>query len=465
VKTALLCALSGVLVALSFPGFPLPQLAWIALIPYLVCLYRSENFRQSLLCGFVFGSVYFGGAFFWLSSTSKWAGPAGYLAWIGLSLYQSIFIVLFSYFAWLLIRAFNRQLHPLVLPLLWAFFEWLRQAGEFGSPGGYLGSTQYLNTVFIQTAQFSGVWGVSALIVAVNTAAALLLLEKGNLFKKLLSNLPSVCFVLGLLAASYSYGIDSINKYGGVRSIGGTSIAVIQPAIAQEQKLDSFKLYWMIDELELLTQKTLSYRPKIVIWPETAVMTYLIDDKAAFAKVRDICVKGGFFLVTGAFYRESGRIYNSIFVVSPQGKIVSRYDKHHLMPFGEYLPFKKVLYPLLKHTGYFEQDQSPGQGTVHITAAGRKFGAMICFESLFEGMGRQRSGGSDALLTITNDAWFGRTHAAEQHISAGVFRAVENRKYFIQAANTGISALIDPCGRFVKRMELDISGPMVFTLP
>ena len=461
----LLCLISGLLVTLSFPGFPFPYLVWIGLVGYFAALYRAKNYKESIFCGFVFGLTYFGGVFYWLTSTSRWVGFVGYLAWAGLALYQSIFIILFSYFAWLIIRSFNKQTHIILLPALWVFFEWLRQAGEFGSPGGYLGNTQYLNTLLIQIADFSGIWGVSYLIVSVNLVIVLLLIQKGNFLKKIILLAGPLALVCVLLVASYSYGIDSLRKQRDPAPNKRISIALVQPSVSQEVKLDPRNLYSTLDRLIFLTRSSFPNKPKIVIWPETAVMTYLEDDKAALSKIKQISKDGNIFLICGAFYRKKGQIYNSVFSISPAGRTVSRYDKHHLMPFGEYLPFKTVFYPFLKGTGYFEQDQSAGVGSVVIKAAGQRIGAMICFESLFERLGIERAKDTDLLLTLSNDAWFGKSFAAEQHISAGVFRAIENRKYFIQVANTGISAVIDPYGRFVRKSRLNREEVIMFNLP
>ncbi|MEK7376237.1 MAG: apolipoprotein N-acyltransferase [Candidatus Margulisiibacteriota bacterium] len=460
----LLCFLSGLLATLSFPGFSLSYLVWISLVFYFAALYGAKTYKESILYGFVFGAAYFGGVFYWLTSTSRWVGIAGYLAWAGLALYQSIFIILFSYFAWLIIKYSHKQIHTAALPSLWIFFEWLRQAGEFGSPGGYLGNTQYLNTALIQIADFSGVWGVSYLIVSVNLIIALLLLQRGNILKRIVSLAAPLSLVCVLLAASYSYGIVSLKKERGSAFINKTTIAIVQPSVPQEVKLDPRNLYPTLDRLLSLTKSSFPNKPEIVIWPETAVMTYLEDDKAALLKVKRMCEEGKVFLICGAFYRKDGKIYNSVFSISPTGETVSRYDKHHLMPFGEYLPFKAVFYPFLKSTGFFDQDQSQGTGSAMINAAGRSIGTMICFESLFEELGKERAKNADLLLTLTNDAWFGKSLAAEQHISAGVFRAIENRKYFIQSANTGITAVIDPRGRFIKKSRLNREEVIIFDL-
>jgi apolipoprotein N-acyltransferase len=171
------------------------------------------------------------------------------------------------------------------------------------------------------------------------------------------------------------------------------------------------------------------------------------------------------WLVFGTPYYDGSRGYNSIAVLSPSGEITSRYDKQRLVPFGEYLPFRWVLYPFLKTTGFFDGDFSAAPKVSPIVINGVPVGAAVCFESTFTGTMRERAKGTKFLLTVTNDGWFGDSAAASQHLDAGVFRAIENRQYFIQAANTGISALIDPNGRVLKRSQLNKREILTFEVP
>lgn len=444
----ILALCSGILAMLAFPKFDLYFTAWFALVPLFICLEQEEDWKKALAAGFVFGLVFASGAYFWLTSLSKWAGPAGWAAWAAFSLYQSLYCVLFAGIAFFFMKNLPRYAGVFAVPAAWISVEWIRSLGEFGAPGGLLGYTQYLNIPLIQIARFSGVYGVSFLIVMVNYGLAGVFLKDAKQRDKLFPVLAGIV----LLSAAYYYGNTRINEG---RFIKGALIrvAVVQPNIEQEAKLVPGNAASLIRSLSALTA-SVQGTPELIIWPETAVMGYLEFDKALLGTVSKEASRAGAALITGAFHSEKGRYYNSMFALLPGGMIAGRYDKQHLMPFGEYLPFRELTYALLKSTGYFENDQSPGTDAKLLPAGKYRIGCMICFESLFPDLVRKRSKGADFLLTITNDAWFGSSAGAYQHIMAGPFRAVENRKYFIQAANSGISAIIDPYGRFIASTGL-----------
>ena len=145
---------------------------------------------------------------------------------------------------------------------------------------------------------------------------------------------------------------------------------------------------------------------------------------------------------------------NSAFLLSPQGSIVGRYDKVHLVPYGEYVPLRKM-FPFISKLVVGVGDFRSGEGYNPLTMDGHKLGVLICYEGIFPEASRAyKRMGADLLVNITNDAWFGRTSAPYQHLSMTVFRAVENRLYIARSANTGISAIIDPTGRIVAQTEL-----------
>ncbi|MCX5748826.1 MAG: apolipoprotein N-acyltransferase [Candidatus Saganbacteria bacterium] len=464
-KNILLSVISGLLLTLCFPKFGISILVWIALVPFFVSIYSSKNIKQALFYAFIFGMCYFGGVLFWVSLISRWVGGFGYVAWVLLSIYQTFYIMLFAYAAFLSMNSFHKSTNMLLIPFLWAAVEWLRCFGEFAVPGALLGLTQYRNLPIIQIANVFGVFGVSFIIVIVNYVIFLAVISEGSFIERFIKLWPKIAFVSVLVVAVYAKGIDVLNETNYDPFEREIKIAVIQPDIGQEEKLNPRNTYDMLNLLDFMSRSSFMEAPDIIIWPETAVMTFIEKDAAALSKLKDITKKGRCYLVTGGFYSKDGKIFNSVFSLSPDGKIISRYDKEHLVPFGEYLPFKWMIYPFLRSTGYFETDQYGGKDPGPLSIGSLKAGCMVCFESLFDGLGRQRSKGTHFLLTVTNDAWFGQSAAAEQHIMAAPFRAIENRKYLVQAANTGISAFVDPCGRFIKRSELEERRVLILNLP
>jgi apolipoprotein N-acyltransferase len=237
----------------------------------------------------------------------------------------------------------------------------MRAGGQFGVPGSDLGYTQYLNLPIIQIARYAGVHGVSFLLVLCNVLIAAIVGGKGKMFRRIVDLRNYIAVVGVIIIGVYVWGIDVVNNGAKNSAKKSIKIAVIQPDIGQKEKLDPKKVYSMIDTLAYLSGKTSKDKPDIIIWPETAVMAYLESDPEAQKKVFQVVRASGSYLLTGAFFSKNGKLFNSLYSISPDGKIVSRYDKGHLMPFGEYLPFKHLLYPFLKNTGYFEYDESPGE--------------------------------------------------------------------------------------------------------
>jgi len=456
----ILSVVSGVLTALAFPKSDLGFLAWLGLVPFFIAIFNAKRYNSAALYGFVFGFVYFFGVFLWVLSLSRWVGPWAYAGLIFLSLYQSLFMVLFSLAALYLIKNFDKRASVLLVPLLWAFFEYLRCIGPFASAGALMGYTQHDNLPMIQIARWVKVYGVSFVVVMMNMVIANFIMTRGK-FK---DNWSNVAFAGAVVCISLIYGGFELSRADRPFAGKAVKVSVIQPSLDQAFKMNPVNSFLMLDLMCKMSVSARSESPDIIIWPETAVMNFPERVPGVMSRLSDTARSTGAYLITGAFSYEKGNLYNSVFCVSPDGRITSRYDKEHLMPFGEYLPFRVLLYPMLRDTGYFDQDQSPNHCPVSLQAGNCRIGTMICFESLFSDIAAERAKNADFLLTVTNDAWFGNSSAAQQHIIAGSFRAIENRKYFIQAANNGISALIDPWGRVVAKTGLWDRGALDFVI-
>jgi apolipoprotein N-acyltransferase len=191
---------------------------------------------------------------------------------------------------------------------------------------------------------------------------------------------------------------------------------------------------------------------KLIVWPEAAVTGSLGGDQYTQSRVRDLAEDADALLLVGGRDEDGqGRVYNSAFLIGPKEGILSRYAKVHLVPFGEYVLWRRQL-PFLRYYRVTEYDLSPGKGYNLLRGGGLKVGTAICFESIFPDiLRRMTASGAEVLCVITNDSWFGKTAAAEQHMSMSVFRAVENRRYLLRAASTGVSCIINPRGRILVR--------------
>jgi apolipoprotein N-acyltransferase len=449
--------LSGILLALCFPKFNLWPLAFMALVPLFIEIYRKKTPREAAVMGFVFGLVFFGINLFWINTLIEFGGPFVPLGWLLLVLGESLYVALACY----LIKKsslFIVNCSLLIVPVFWVLFEWLRSLGPFGITAGTIGYSQANFLPIAQLASFSTVYGVSFLIVLTNAVLARFFITR--------KNYPELLLVLILFLSAFFWGQAIIpnNRFTG--SPDTLTISLVQGAIPQNRKLDyrynaeNFKVH--LD----LTQKALKEKPDIIIWPETVVFTYLLTDPPYRRQAEELARKAKAYLLIGTpFIDASDKIYNSIVAFSPSGEVVSRYDKQRLVAFGEYLPFRPLLYPILKLTNMYQEDFDPNPHASSLLLGKIKIGAAVCFESTFVDLLKKQAPGAAFLLTVTNDAWFKTSSAADQHFSDGVFRAIENRKYFIQAANTGISGVIDPFGRIVQRTKINERGYLTFKIP
>jgi apolipoprotein N-acyltransferase len=195
-------------------------------------------------------------------------------------------------------------------------------------------------------------------------------------------------------------------------------------------------------------------KPDLIIWPETATPFFFQDAKKYQPLILDIPKKIHTFLLFGtpSYTIHQGKVnhHNSAYLVSPSGELIGKYDKIHLVPFGEYVPMQDLLF-FIGSLGEGIGDFKPGKEIFNFALPQGKFGVLICFEIIFPDLCRKFvKRGANFLVTITNDAWFGRTSAPYQHFSMAAFRAVENRVFVARAANTGITGFIDPTGKILK---------------
>jgi len=247
-----------------------------------------------------------------------------------------------------------------------------------------------------------------------------------------------------------SYRINAFKELG-----KPIDLAVIQANISQDVKLDYNYAQQIMDAHEIMSRKALSSRPDIIIWPETAVTTYLFESRTMLNKIGRLAAEGNNFYLIGTPYRDKGKIYNSVVALSKRGALIGRYDKQRIIPFGEYLPMRPFFYRLLGDNPLFAEDynSNPRPGLIDLGIA--KVGAVICFESTLPYIVRDKvKRGAQFILVATNDAWFFDSSAPYQHIQAAQVRAVESGMYVVQAANTGVSAIIDPLGRIVKSSKV-----------
>ncbi|WP_457553632.1 apolipoprotein N-acyltransferase [Desulfobacula sp.] len=461
---------SGFALTLSFPDANLSYLAFFAMVPWLMSM-RSMTKKESFYSGFIAGLSHFLTLIYWIVPTiHEYGGLHLSLAvytLILLCLYLSLYPAIFAFLLKLMDE--DTWMAPLFAACLWTGLEYIRTYAFTGLPWGALGYSQYANIELIQVADFSGVYGVSFLIVLINFLLAVMgsCFNKGLQKKQIIPIIYTTILVTGV-AFYGSHQINILNSQ--IESAQKIRVRVVQGNIKQDLKWsEEFKSrtlekYILLSQGEFIKNGS-KEKPDLVIWPETALPFYYGFDKKLSNQV-DQCVrdlKTNFLIGSPAFITDGNQIkfYNRAYMLNRFSIVTGTYDKHHLVPFGEYVPFGDYLTFLGKLTaqaGDFsigDKKAIPLQFNDHNLKVTHKTGVLICFEILFPSIAsRFVNNGADILTTITNDAWFGNTSAALQHFSIAVFRAVENRRTVARAANTGISGFIDPLGRILETTAL-----------
>ncbi|HJV34379.1 apolipoprotein N-acyltransferase [Geomonas sp.] len=442
----LLAALSGALLALSFPRPGLSIVAWFALLPLLQAVIGASA-RTAFKVAFTGGVVAYAAILYWLNIVLI---SYGKLHW---TVSASLYLVLAAYLALypavvvsLVRRAEMRGISSLCsFPVLWVAGELVRSYLLTGFPWANLGYTQYRTLPLIQISDLTGVYGVSFLIAFANVV-----FHKGWVWfrdKDARYPLAGVLILLALLVLSLGYGFSALNRPDSGKL---QRVLLVQGNIAQDVKWNPAYQEATVRTYERLTRQGCQSPDTLVVWPESALPFYLQGEPRYAARVTSLATELKSCLVTGspALEREGAltRYLNSAFLISPTGGVLGRSDKLHLVPFGEYVPLA-ALFPFVNKLVAGIGDFSPGKEAVPLPMPGGRIGVLICFEAIFPEVARsyvERGGG--LLVNITNDAWFGNSSAPYQHLSMTVFRAVENRVPLVRAANTGISAVIDSKG-------------------
>jgi len=453
-NTVFLAVLSGMFLFLSFPKYGSGLLAWIAFIPLFFALKKAATFTQGLLLGFITGIVSYTGIIYWIAFVIINYGYlplyTGIVVMLLLACYLSIYIALFAgcivYF---------REGIPLYLtaPVLWVCFEYGKSFLLTGFPWENLGYSQYLNTYLLQFADIAGVFGLSFLIVLIN-ATVFEVINKRSKKEYIIA-----CVVFLILAGAYAYGIcrlDQVNK--SVRNSPGMEVSLIQGNIDQSIKWDENYKRETLNKYEQLSLNSLPGNGSLIVWPETAAPFFFQDINSLHNQIINLSRKTNSWLLFGSVSssqtKNTNDYFNSAYLLSPSGEVKGRYDKVHLVPYGEYVPYRDI-FPFVKKLTAGIGDLGRGAGFNPLSLDNKKIGILICYESILPFAARMyKNNSADLLVNITNDAWFGKTSAPFQHFSMAVFRSVETRLYLVRAANTGISGIIDPGGHIVAETKI-----------
>lgn len=458
--------LSAGLLTLAMPKFGFAPLSLIGLIPLAVAL-RGVTARQGLIIGFIFGLAVNLGLLYWIAGVVEHYGGlpfwlAGIIQLLLLAI-LGIYPALWSAGYAALVRTGRSGI--LAGALGWAGLEWVRGWLFSGFPWMDLGYGLSPWPWAIQIADLGGVGLAGLVVVLTNLGLAEFFGPRGS---------ARPIRALLLLAVTWALVLG----YGGWR-IGELSpvlekaekirVRVVQGNIDQSRKWDRAFLEKTLETYGRFSRVEDGAGPKLIIWPETAVPYYFHEGRPEDRQLLNLARETGSHLLFGApAVDRTGTemsYLNRAWLVTPEGAVGGHLDKAHLVPYGEYVPFKSYLPFLGKIVAQVGDYTAGPEGQVLATAFGR-VGALICYESIFPELAEaQTLNGAGLLVNMTNDAWFGRTSAPYQHLVMLRWRAIENRRSIGRAAQTGISALIDPLGRLTAELDLGRAGQLTGDLP
>ena len=439
-KGIALAALSGLLLTLAFPKWNLGWLAWIALVPWLGSLRQSRDYKEAFLYGFIAGFIFFFLSISWLRHVTIF----GWLFVVTmLAFYWGVFgLVFFG------CGGAPSWVPTMTLSAAWVALEFIRsEIPVWGSGWNLLGTSQASNLWLAQLASLGGVYSLSFLVFLGNLIMDKILRE--GIRKSLETSLP---FFLLILAAHF-FGWSRIQTYNPSPAL---RVSVLQGNIAQILKWETAYKEEILKVYLNLTELASYDSPELIVWPEAAYPGFFNREVLA-DRVKMLARQIQIPLLVGSPHQEDHAFYNSAYLLDRSGEIADRYDKIHLVPFGEYVPWHPIfgfLEPYAYTLGV--SDFSPGKRFTVFNLGKRKprFSVLICFEDVFPDLARKMvNAGADFLTVITNDAWFGYSSAPYQHLQASIFRAIENGVSVVRAANTGVSGFITSRGQVAERVR------------
>jgi apolipoprotein N-acyltransferase len=464
IQKSMAAIFSGLLLTASFPRLAWYPLAWIAWVPLLMAI-RGSGWWESFRLGFSAGLAHYLTLLYWVVHTMHHYGHLPLWQCVPILGLMAAYLAAYTGLltAWMSTRPAN--LATLILfPVVGVALEYVRAHFLTGFPWELLGYSQFRFLTMIQLADILGVYGVSALVFLVNAGIAFLLLVLLKLtWREQPVSIVLVRWGLPLMAlvltATWGYGHQRLNTIAKIAlDSPQAEIAVIQGNIDQAQKWNPAYQQATIAKYTRLSRRAVADGAALIIWPETATPFYLFRNQALSNQVlAGIKAAGTDFLVGSPAYSHMEgvlQLRNSAYLIDKDAQLQGSYEKVHLVPFGEYVPLKRWM-PFLGKLVAEVGDFKPGLKGRTLDWDGVKLGPLICYEIIFPRLARAMSvEGAHLLVSQTNDAWFGRTSAAYQHFSMGVFRAVENRRGLVRAANTGISGYIDPTGQILQQTDL-----------
>ncbi|MDR1488476.1 MAG: apolipoprotein N-acyltransferase [Holosporales bacterium] len=417
---------------------------------------EEKSPKQSFISGYFFGFGYFFSSLFWVHLPFTYINQEvlGYFATLALALYLGCYPALTCCITKVFFPK-KTTTQIIFFCCVWVLTEYLRGIAFTGFPWNLIGYATFDIPYFSQIASIFGIYGVSFLYLVIVLLAI---------------NRKKFSIVLLFLVLAFGYSKTEI-YYPTKNDFSNIDLTIVQPAINQKTKMD-YKMFRnnLNSHIALSNlgdgRTTLYTGNRLIIWPEAAINCFLDKESGVLEYVSSHIVHDNTYIVTGFDRVTTGKIYNSLIVIGKNNKTYGIYDKRHILPFGEYMPnifekigFKKVTKGMMN----FSQGALPN--TMKIDKIVPEFSAIICYETAFPHKIVENYVKSKWILNITNDAWFCKSDEILQHLRTTVFRAIEEGRPIIRAANTGISAVIDCNGKILKKLPENVCGWINTNIP
>jgi apolipoprotein N-acyltransferase len=450
---------SGILLVLSFPKFGHPAIAWIALAPLLVAMTGRVSILRAFALGLVTGGIYLGGTLYWLSAVM---GRYGGINIAGAFVINAVFVAYLALYPALFAIVMRRLTIAFgasalaAAPFVWTATELGRMYVFTGFPWVLLGYSQATVLPIAQAASIAGVFGVSAIVVSVSSALAGIVVARAWR--------PAAVVVAGVLLIAV-WGNARARDAALTREGQPLRVGIVQPNVLEEERETPGRGQDILERDLTMTRDAIAKGARFVALPESALSPYTLDDYAEVSRsVRQIARDARVPILLGSDQyewrvtgnrREVEKSFNAAFMLRPDGTTAAVYRKIHLVPWGEYVPLRNWLTfvgPLVQAIG---RGFDAGDTMTLLPLGAHQASTAICYEIIYPELVRQSvAQGSELLTTITNDSWFGASSAPYQHFEQASMRAIEEGRYLVRSANTGVSGLVDPYGHVLARTDI-----------
>jgi apolipoprotein N-acyltransferase len=458
----LLAAVAGTLFGLAFPDYSQSWLVFVWLFPLAIALVRARGAREAFLLGWLFQTIGWLIMVPWVIRVMSHYGglplPVGILLYVAMALYLGLYGGLFGLFVrWL--RPDARFSRWLLIPVAWCAVEYIRTYLFTGFPWNLIAAAIINFPSLIMFDRVAGPYAVGVLILLPATAMGWLVTQRSSPQSSMIQRIFAIGGVAILVFVWWATGLVASKLIPRASDAPRIRAALLQPNISQEMRWNEASLLTIYQKMMAMTEDAVAHGAQIVIWPESTVPLSYANTRFFRDAIETASRQHNIDIILGSVADEASRpnkLWNAAFLVSG-GTTVGHYDKIKLVPFGEYVPMRKVLFfaeKLVKDVGEFEF------GTRDTPLVGRlKYGPAICYEIVYPQITRQQvRNGADVLVTITNDAWYDGTSAPAQHLNQARLRAVEDDRYLLRSGTTGISAFVDPGGQLVQSLPMGREG-------